>query len=208
MPLMRPPSAEPDWRYYSLEKSTASDGALATDLGSEKGDDITGNKQGCSNALEPIDEERDTTATPSSLVTKNVSPQPTVAPLATAAGVETVSNRPSSDLPNNSHSASPTEASTLKVAPMRDQGIPDPKVPDLPGHLVPPSQPHAHATLDGVAMTQESQWMRSKKTLAYFYGTHKMGKLLDVILHWYQLEETLGFCETVSSLANHAEALY
>ena len=45
-----------------------------------------------------------------------------------------------------------------------------------------------------------SVWMKSKKTLKYFDGVHKVGKLSDLILHWYQLESALGFPETVSLL--------
>lgn len=44
----------------------------------------------------------------------------------------------------------------------------------------------------------EATWMKSKKTLKYFRDAHKMGKLSDLHIHWYQLEEALGFQETVS----------
>lgn len=48
----------------------------------------------------------------------------------------------------------------------------------------------------------ESAWMKSKHTLKYFREVHKLGKLSDLILHWHQLEEALGFPEAVSWLSN------
>lgn len=40
--------------------------------------------------------------------------------------------------------------------------------------------------------------MRSRKTLKYFREVDKMDKLSGLLLHWYWLEEALGFPETVS----------
>jgi len=48
----------------------------------------------------------------------------------------------------------------------------------------------------------ESAWMKSKHTLKYFREVHKSGKLSDLILHWHQLEEALGFPEAVGCLSN------
>jgi hypothetical protein len=50
----------------------------------------------------------------------------------------------------------------------------------------------------------EAGWMKSKKTLKYFREVHKAGKLSELVLHWYQLEEALGFLESVSSPATSA----
>ena len=44
-------------------------------------------------------------------------------------------------------------------------------------------------------------WMTKKKILGYFRDTAKLGKLSDVIEHWYELEQLLGFQEAVSILA-------
>jgi hypothetical protein len=46
--------------------------------------------------------------------------------------------------------------------------------------------------------------MRSRKTLKYFREVDKMDKLLGLLLHWYRLEEALGFPETVSHLTTKA----
>ena len=50
----------------------------------------------------------------------------------------------------------------------------------------------------------ESAWMGSKGTLKYFREVDKMGKLSDLILHWYQLERALGFQESVNFLPTYA----
>ena len=42
--------------------------------------------------------------------------------------------------------------------------------------------------------------MISKKTLKYFHEVNKTDKLSNLILHWYQLEQALGFQETVRHL--------
>ena len=42
-------------------------------------------------------------------------------------------------------------------------------------------------------------WMKKKQTLEYLCSTPKLGCFSDVIQHWYELEELLGFPHTVSS---------
>lgn len=50
-----------------------------------------------------------------------------------------------------------------------------------------------------VNITDEAQWMKKKRTLAYFRDTFKLGDLSSVIGHWYELEKLLGFPRVVSS---------
>lgn len=53
--------------------------------------------------------------------------------------------------------------------------------------------------LDPLAnITDEPAWMKKKRTLKYFREAPKLGCLSDVIQHWYQLEESLGFQNVVS----------
>ena len=40
--------------------------------------------------------------------------------------------------------------------------------------------------------------MKNKRTLDYFRNTSKLGSLPNIIEHWYELEQLLGFKETVS----------
>ena len=47
-------------------------------------------------------------------------------------------------------------------------------------------------------ITDEPAWMKKKRTLNYFRGAIKFGRLAEVIEHWYQLEALLGFPAAVS----------
>lgn len=49
----------------------------------------------------------------------------------------------------------------------------------------------------------EAAWMRSKHTLRFFREVHKTGRLADLIVHWHQLENALGFPETVCCLPDN-----
>lgn len=49
----------------------------------------------------------------------------------------------------------------------------------------------------------EAGWMKSKNTLACFHKVKEMGRLSALILHWYQLEEVVGFQEVVCSFLAH-----
>ena len=49
-----------------------------------------------------------------------------------------------------------------------------------------------------VNVMNEPVWMKKKQTLDYFRGTFKLGSLPNVIEHWYELEEQLGFQNAVS----------
>jgi len=49
-----------------------------------------------------------------------------------------------------------------------------------------------------IGITNEPTWMKKKRTLDYFRNTIKLGDLPNIIEHWYELEELLGFPDTVS----------
>ena len=66
------------------------------------------------------------------------------------------------------------------------------------------SQPHSQASASPplntlIGITNEPTWMKKKRTLNYFRNTFKLGDLPNVIGHWYELEELLGFQDTVST---------
>ena len=48
-----------------------------------------------------------------------------------------------------------------------------------------------------VGVKDEPEWMETKGTLKYFRNAFKLGKLSDVIEHWYELEKLLGFQKSV-----------
>lgn len=201
------PAAESDWHYYSPEKSTASDDVPTADLSSEGGDDAMDCNEGGSginlDVQQPQADEAPETilAFPSSVTdrdsTQSVATEPTAPD-----EVEAISQCPLLDLPDDSRPASPNEVST-RVAKVTDH-----EEPRLPDRRTLSNQSHSLVTLSTLVNARGSQWMKSKKTLAYFHGAYKMGKLGDVILHWYQLEEALGFQESVSCLTTRLEALY
>ena len=98
----------------------------------------------------------------------------------------TTTSHPLDSSPGNSH-----------LAPPVDQGIPD---LGATNHHVPPCGINILTTINDLpADARVAGWTRSKKTLEYFRGVREMGNLSDLVLHWYQLEEVLGFPETVST---------
>ena len=112
----------------------------------------------------------------------------------------TGNNIPSPDLlpPNNSLLALVTEVSTHGVLANQNQGVRVTGAPTGPDCNMPHSDIPSTTTDVLPTNATESQWMKAKKTLTYFREVHEMGKLSDLILHWYQLKEALGFQETMS----------
>jgi hypothetical protein len=133
------------------------------------------------------------------LVVGNPPLQPTIAPSAVLAETDTNDHPSSGSLPSDTHSASPSEVPTRATPATQDQDILDLEAPD---HL------DRHVSSSGVDLlptnAREARWMKPKNTLKYFREVHKMGKLSDLILHWHQLEEALGFPEIVSHPATEA----
>lgn len=128
-------------------------------------------------------------------------PLPTAAPLATLPEADTTNGRPSSDSQSDMPPASQPQAFGH---PIQDQVIQDLEAPSQPDrntcHRA--TTTNLLTSFDDLPMNaRESGWMKSKKTLKYFREAYKLDKLPDLILHWYQLEEALGFPETVSYLA-------
>ena len=141
------------------------------------------------------------TAGASSSAVGTVSLRPTA--VCSAALLETdTRNSPLSDPPPpaNPRPASPTEPSTHD-APTNQELM----VPSHPDRRVSSRGSDLPNTINGLPMNgPESVWMRSKGTLKYFREVNKMGKLSDLVLHWYQLERALGFPESVSFLPTYA----
>ena len=108
-----------------------------------------------------------------------------------------------------------------------------PPTPDIrsPSPLLVPQMVHSHQWVGtrnplplGNRVTQKSvnpptrllasimdglMWMKKKHTLNYFCTTANFGKLSNIIEHWYELENLLGFLEAVSTykqLVRHAHS--
>ena len=190
------PTAKSDWHYYSLEKPTPSD-TVGRSL--EEGSDTADDEEGGSDTNIDIQPLADQALATVATVTEGAPLQPTTAPLTAPTEVDISDRSPLPGLPRNSRQASLTEASTRATTPTQGQGTPGLETPDLPDRRVPSGRTHS-LTLGALTNAEGSQWMKSKKTLAYFREVYKLGKLSDVILHWYQLEEALGFQESVSRL--------
>ena len=174
-PHLISPPATSDWHLYSLKGSAASPNDVSTDLGSERaGDEENAEGDGVSADV-----------------------QSTILPKANLA-----TNRPSDSAANDSSPASPTKGSTGITPLTQGEDALDPDTQDRrPDHHTSLNDANPPTSLDSLPMnTRESMWMKSKGTLKYFRGVHKMGKLSDLTFHWYKLEEALGFQESVGHL--------
>ena len=65
--------------------------------------------------------------------------------------------------------------------------------------MIPSKRVNASSPPVLAAVKDEPEWMETKKTLKYFRYAFKLGKLSDVIEHWYELERLLGFQKSVST---------
>lgn len=101
---------------------------------------------------------------------------------------------------------SPTDAHTH--ATLVDQGTLDLAVPDHQGCHLPPGAINPPVTITSLPADAGARWMRSKGTLEYFRRVDKIGQMSNLILHWYQLEEALGFPDPVSVLTTYYEKPY
>lgn len=112
-----------------------------------------------------------------------------------------VDGNPSDSPRDRPRPSTPTEAPTRATSVIQNQGAVDIEAPDRPDCR---SSPHGADPLtasgDLLANARESGWMRSKGTLGYFREVCKTRELSNLVLHWYQLEEALGFPEKVNTL--------
>jgi len=97
----------------------------------------------------------------------------------------------------------PPQANPILSSPIPDYTRPSSLRIDEPPPVVPSqlySQASASPPPDMLAgITNEPTWMKKKRTLDYFRNAFKFGDLHNVIVHWYQLEELLGFQRNVST---------
>lgn len=188
------PTAVTDWHLYTLNPSaTSSDNVLSADPDLEGENEATSGSRDVGGGEDGADIDMQESHPPSATA---VLSQPVIAPLATTA---TNSHSPV-DLSRNTHPVSPAETSTPAIPATQGQDI---TAPDQPVLHKTPSRNNLLTTFNDLPTNaRESGWMKSKKTLNYFREVYKMGKLSDLILHWYQLEEALGFQEVVSCSAN------
>ena len=209
-PHLTSPVATSDWHLYSLKRSATSTDDVSPMASSSQ--QVNGEEGSSSAGSEGVNPDTDaqkldlapaSVTSPTPLVTGADHLQPTTLPGANPAAIA-----PSDSRPNSSYPASPTGVSTTIV---QGQDILDPSPPDSPDHHTPPNDVTDHhappndvnppATLDGLPMNaRQSEWMISKKTLKYFCEVNEAGKLSNLILHWYQLEQALGFQEIVRHL--------
>ena len=189
------PTAPSDWHLYTLEPSP--DGPSTGPMEQDETDaDIDADNCADADADAGNDASIDA-GSDTNMQQLDLATHPALSP-----ETSTTNNSPSSPdspPPTNSCSTAPTKVPT-HVAPVnRGQDNPDLEPPTRPDCGVSPCGNNLLTTIDDLPMTvTESTWMKAKKTLKYFREVHKMGKLSTLILHWYQLEEALGFQETVS----------
>jgi hypothetical protein len=202
------PTAKEDWHLYTFEKPTASSDALSDSIleqengGETSGSDETASDEGSTNG----DPQQPDLPPPTAIVAlppATITPppaagdpplQPTAVPPTTLAETNADDHPRSGSLPNN---VRPSTAVAVHATPAAQyQDTPDPEVP---GDRHVPSGGVDLATPSNLPTNaRESIWMKSRKTLKYFREVYTMGGLSDLIFHWHQLEEALGFPETVS----------
>ena len=186
-----PYTAQSEWSLFSLDQLPSSSGSVSVDEGA--GDAVTGTEQQVPATATTV-AVLPTTGAPSH---DRVTAQPVVLP-----GLNTTDDTtPPPDVPAIT---SPCDREVIAFEMPAFLDLETPTLPDLEAPTLsssrssPPDAEPSIATGGLPSSVREAVWMKSKKTLKYFQGVHKMGKLSDLILHWYQLEEALGFPEVVS----------
>ena len=185
------PAAPSDWHLYSFGQSTTSstnDSPTTSGAEQENGEGVGSNGDAGSDKDGTGQRELATTVSP---LSAGGPPLPTATSLTVLPEADTTDRRPSSGLQSDVLPASPPQAHIHAHGDQVTLALKIPNQPDL-GNT-------SYATFNDLLMNaRESGWMKFKKTLKYFHEVYKLGKLPDLILHWYQLEEALGFLEIVS----------
>jgi hypothetical protein len=102
-------------------------------------------------------------------------------------------------LPVTTRSSPPPVPKRKRVATGRSPRAHEGLLDSAPSNTVTPSKgvdPPSPPVLADVKDAPD--WMKTKGTLDYFRDTFKLGKLSDVIEHWFELERLLGFRKSVS----------
>lgn len=175
------PTAPSEWPFYSLSESTSDGPSTASNLEQDDEEDI-----GADIDVQQPDPAAATLTDVMPLAVSTISPQSTTTHPAALPEI----NVTTSTLPSGFPPPSDPHAALAN----QDQGVLDPKVPNHLDHCIAPCSNDPLTTINDLPTNAtESAWMKSKKTLKYFREVYKMGKLSDLILHWYQLKEVLGF---------------
>ena len=189
-----------EWHLYSLDEPVPNDLPAGSDLRQDDEDDANADPQqldlatGASTST--VSSEVNTTSSGLAIDRSAASPE-----------INATDSSLPSGLPPSNPPASPSEVPTHVVPASQDESTLGLEAPS-PSNLCEPSRGKDLLTaIDELPTnTMESMWMKSKKTLKYFREVHKVGKLSELILHWYQLKAVLGFQETVSLLPlNYAD---
>jgi hypothetical protein len=108
-------------------------------------------------------------------------------------------NPGSPPIPDSARPSSPQTDEPQQVILTRPRSKPSTLLLNSPPSLEAASKTNASPPPNLLAgVTDEPTWMKKRQTLNYFRNTFKLGRLPDIILHWYKLEALLGFPETVS----------
>ena len=222
-----PPAAYSDWHLYSFGPITSGD-TSPKDANLEQEDceeTSSGNDKESEEADARIVDHQVsvTTAPPPPVVNKPPQPpvvnKPPPPPVVNKPPPPPVVNKPppcpAIPPPPAQPNASTTD-SHRSSGPQSNAQTPPPAHSEVQGQAIPLleelDQPSRSVSSRGITArlttfndlpinAKASRWMESKDTLDYFRGVYKMGKLPELILHWYQLEEALGFPETVRRMA-------
>ena len=133
-----------------------------------------------------------TTAPPSLSVVGTTPPQPTTTRSAVDAD-------PSGSPQEHSRPVTPTETDPCAASVVQDDGVLGPEVPDHPDCQASPHDAGSITFNDLPTSAGGPVWMQTKKTLKYLHEAYKTRELSNLILHWYRLEESLGFPESVGA---------
>ena len=203
-PPLISPTAPTDWHLYTLDQPAPND--PSTHSVEQDEDDSRANADPNADANSGTNTNTNAGTNPQQppVVASTTPSQPAIAYPAVLSKTDATDNDflpLDLPLPTNSHPNSPTEVPSHAAAAGQGQDSRNFVASTYPDCHVPSRGSGLLTTIDNLPTdATEPIWMKAKETLKYFRGVHKMGKLLDLILHWYQLEEVLGFQETVSCL--------
>ena len=207
------PIAPSEWPFYSLGESTSDGPSTASNLEQDNEEDIDADidaQQPDPATATLIDMQQPDPATATLIDVQQLDPVAATLTNVTPSAVSTIPLQPTTTHPaalpeinittSTLPSGLPPPSDLHAALANQDQGVLDPKISNHLDHCITRSNDPLTTIDDLPTSATESAWMKSKKTLKYFREAHKMGRLSDLILHWYQLEEVLGFQETVSFL--------
>jgi len=194
-------TAQSEWSLFSIEQLPEDDG--------DPEDTITGagSEETPSSAMDTTTSLQPTTAQPT--ITQSAAAQPAASPEIGSAVTRPATVQQAVS-PEIEFTITQPAAAQPVISPGFEFNVDSLILPDVFGHTSPRNEGQVlstHTSPDPdplIALgelplgAEEAAWMKPKKTLKYFREVHRPGKLSDLIVHWYQLEEALGFPESVS----------